>query len=413
MKKFSFTKKVSLLLAAIAVCVMASCFSMPVQAAAGPLTLSTVASEKYSTENYVYLESASYLGDTITTDNLKYSLTDATVTTGSSVSAALIGTSNGKYVYLVNQRFSPAQTIYIKYQNTDVLVAVTAPNAITSLTQTGATKNSVTVSWPASAGASGYYVYVGTSAANVTVKGTTSATSYTVGGLSADTGYVVGIAPYKTNGKGFNQYWSPKGKAVYSAPGKITGVSVYGNNEKTKQYAVKWSEKGAYNATGFEIMVVNKKGKKITSAIETQYVSTTFSHSKMRTQPWKVKVRAYRTLDNGSKAYGEWSATKQVVPNAYIKSISLTSRYSTNVKIKWSKVSGAKSYTVYYRNKATGKFKKLATVKGTSYTIKNAKKYKNYYIMVKANKVKIGKKSYSSTSIKNTTYNGFVIRSYY
>lgn len=414
MKKFSFTKKVSVMLATVAVCVMATCFSMPVQAAAGPLTVSEFITKQYSTEYYVYLESATDLGPSIATGTIKYSTTDSTVASGSSAGALRVGRNDaGKYVYVVTQRFSPAQTIYMRYQNTDVIEAVTAPKGITALNEIGATKNSIKVQWPASAGASGYYVYAGTSTDNLAYKGATSDTSYTVTGLAADTQYIIGIAPYKTSSKGFSQSWLPSGKKVCTVSGKITGVKVSGNHEKYRQYQVAWSEKGAYNATGFEIMVVNKSGKKITSTTETDYISTIFTSPKMRTQAWKVKVRAYLTLDNGSKAYGEWSEAKLVVPNAYIKSMSLTSRYSTNVKIKWSKVSGAKSYTVYYRNKTTGKFKKVATVKGTSYTLKNAKKYKNYYIMVKANKVKVGKKSYSSTTIKNTVYNGFYIKSYY
>ena len=166
-------------------------------------------------------------------------------------------------------------------------------------------------------------------------------------------------------------------------------------------------------ADGFEIMVVNKSGKKLISATEEKYISYTFKSSKLRNQGWKVKVRAYLKLDNGSKVYGAWSDEKVVVPNAYIKNVKLVNKYSTNVKLTWSKVTGAKSYTIYRSNSPTGKYKKVATVKGTSYTMKNLAKYKNYYVYVKANNVKIGKKSYSSTSVKQPGYRAFSITTRY
>lgn len=410
MKKFSFKSKVSLLLAAFAVCVIASCFSMPVQAAAGPLTLSEMFAQTRPTTNYIYLESSQNLGTTIPATCLTYSTTDPTVNTGSAISATYAGmnTSNGKYVYLVNKYFSPASTVYLRYQATDVIIAVTAPNNISALYQTGAAANSVTVSWPASQGASGYMVYVGTDS-NRQYIGTTAATSYAVGGLTANTEYRINVVPFKSNGKGFNQTWEYRYLTTCTTPGKIKNVKVVASDETKNKYQVQWSQDGADKATGFEIMVVNKNGKKIAMNTETAYLSTVFQNNKMRTQAWKVKVRGYVALSNGTRAYGDWSAVKLVVPNASIQKIKLVNRYSRDVKITWKKVSGAKSYTVYYKSKATGKFKKAATVKGTSYTIKNATKYKNYYVYVQANKVKVGKKKYNSTKIKNTSYGGFYI----
>ena len=55
--------------------------------------------------------------------------------------------------------------------------------------------------------------------------------------------------------------------------------------------------------------------------------------------------------------------------------------------LKWKKVTGAKKYEVYKGAKKKGKFKKVATVKKTTYTdkkIKKSKKNKNYFYKVRA-----------------------------
>lgn len=52
--------------------------------------------------------------------------------------------------------------------------------------------------------------------------------------------------------------------------------------------------------------------------------------------------------------------------------------------IKWNKVKGATGYTVYYKTKANGSWKKLQSTKGTSYTKKKLKSGATYYFTVKA-----------------------------
>lgn len=417
MKKFSITRKVSLLLAAFAVCVMAACISMPVKAAAGPLTLSNdeaVWDSTYPTTNYIFLESKTNLGSAI---ELQYSTTDPNVNNGAAV-PAVCAPLNGKYYYLVNRSFSPAQTVYLKYQNSDVLVAVTAPSSITSMSQTNATANSVTISWSPVTGADGYYVYLVGSNNSRILKGSVSgrtATSYTVGGLAQDGVYAIGVSPFKSNGKGFNQYWFPSGKTTFrTTPGKISGVKLNASSGYNKQYQIAWSQTGAKYTDGFEIMITNKSGKKITSATEESYLSHVFTSAKLRNQPWKVKVRAYVKMDNGTKAYGPWSGEKVIVPNAYIKKIKQTSKYSNNIKITWGKVAGAKSYTVYRSTSKNGKYKKVKTVKGTSWTTSQSANGKWYYYYVKANGVKVGKKKYNSTSMKTQDYYGYqLVKRYY
>ena len=54
--------------------------------------------------------------------------------------------------------------------------------------------------------------------------------------------------------------------------------------------------------------------------------------------------------------------------------------------IRWNKVKGADGYTVLYKTKAKGSWKKLKNIKKTSYTKTKLKSGKTYYFTVKAYK---------------------------
>lgn len=64
--------------------------------------------------------------------------------------------------------------------------------------------------------------------------------------------------------------------------------------------------------------------------------------------------------------------------------LKVSSKKKTSIKVKWSKVSHATSYRVYYATKKNGKYKRATnkSTSKTSYTIKKLKKGKTYYIKV-------------------------------
>ena len=112
--------------------------------------------------------------------------------------------------------------------------------------------------------------------------------------------------------------------------------------------------------------------------------------------PFAYRMRSY-TMLAGAKNYGDWSAYGYAIPQA---NVTATKVSDTSIQLKWDKVAGAKSYTVYRATKEGGKFKKVATVKKTKYKVKELKTYKDYYFYVKANKVKIGGKNRNSTKLE-------------
>jgi len=109
-------------------------------------------------------------------------------------------------------------------------------------------------------------------------------------------------------------------------------------------------------------------------------------------------MRSYVEI-NGQKKYSAWSSTKKYIPGAVPKKIVRANRYATSGKLNWTKVTGAKSYTVYWKTSLKGKWKVVAkNVKGTNANVKYNPKAKNNFYYVKANKVKFGKKKYNSSS---------------
>lgn len=81
----------------------------------------------------------------------------------------------------------------------------------------------------------------------------------------------------------------------------------------------------------------------------------------------------------GSVAYAaEQSSAKTLTSIISVKQVKYES-----LKIKWKKVENVKKYQLYRADKATGTYKKIATVSGESYSDANIKQNKTYYYKVK------------------------------
>lgn len=210
----------------------------------------------------------------------------------------------------------------------------------------------------------------------------------------------------------------PTGIEIYSQEGKKLGVGADLDQSLIAAYS-----NYVIDGFGWEVLITNAKGKAIAQqefSVNTTslYDSNTkiwwlFQNSKFQTNALKVSVRAYTADSTGAKLYSEWSPAKVLVPRATVTKKKLV---GGKVKLTWKKVTGAKDYTVYLSSNDGISFKKLGTVKGSSYTItKSLKKYKNYYVYVKANNVKVGKKKYSSSKpyMKEANTSGFIIRTVY
>lgn len=104
------------------------------------------------------------------------------------------------------------------------------------------------------------------------------------------------------------------------------------------------------------------------------------------------------------KAYAQGADGEQVSSKSYTSLYTATAPNAVNFTVKagrkkavlsWKKVKGATGYTVYYKTKANGDWKKLKNTKGTSYTKTKLKSGTTYYFTVKAYKT-YKKETYTS-----------------
>ncbi len=331
-------------------------------------------------------------------------------------------TGNGGKETLVNivnaNVLKPGTVYYVKvrayngseYSTAVKVKAATAPLAPKTITQTMATSNSVALAWDASAGATGYLVRFGTTkkkAKDITIIGTPSCK---LTGLEPDSKYYVAIYPIIRVTKDF--YASQNGvdnAKVVTTSAALKNVKLTDWDVKSNIIMFQWDNSVKYES-GYELEISKADG----TVIKTYNISGTrakmraFVNKKVKNTPFQYRMRSY-TMLSGVKNYGEWSAYGYAVPQA---NVSATKVSNTAVMLKWNKVAGAQSYTIYRATKEGGKYKKIATVKKTKYKAKKLKAYKDYYFYVKANKVNIGGKNRNSTKLDTPNYINVYIYKY-
>ncbi|MBQ9014736.1 MAG: C40 family peptidase [Firmicutes bacterium] len=109
---------------------------------------------------------------------------------------------------------------------------------------------------------------------------------------------------------------------------------------------------------------------------------------------------------------GSWAAVKKP---GKVKSLKVTKTTYNSVKLKWKKASRAKKYIVYRSTKQKSGFKKVATVKKTTYTDKNLQTKKKYWYVVRAvgKKHKKGKKSSKVSAVPTLKKPTIKVSGYY
>ncbi len=326
---------------------------------------------------------------------------NATITETSYSTTDYIYNLNSNHTYYV--KVIPVSNSSTQYDFSDTIACVTAPESVSGVTHVKSTTSSVSVSWNAPISGTQYYkIYykpTGTFLQEV-FAGTTTNRTYTVQGLKDDTDYSVYVYPVRKSESGFEAV----GYSSY-----ISFIPTTAKASKLSQIKLsRWDAGSASagvsfqndtkNQSGIEIEISSLSGKKIRSIKAGRYASNiTFSLSKIKNKGFKYRLRSYVTAAN-KNWYGPYTSQKVAVAQP---KVTAKKKSNTSLKLTWKKISGAKSYSVYVAKEKNDKFKKVATVKSRSYILKKTKPYKDYYIYVKANGVKSGKKSYSSTSPVN------------
>lgn len=155
--------------------------------------------------------------------------------------------------------------------------------------------------------------------------------------------------------------------------------------------------------SGYEFGIFNQKTNRLVKSETTTLANTTF-YGLSRKNVYLVRARAYTYDTAGNRVYSAWGAGKYFVPQPQIRRTA-TKVKKNSILLKWSKVTGAKNYTIYMRKRSSGKWYKVKTVssKKSSYKITRfrGKRFnthrQDYEVRIKAS-AKIGGKTYNSTT---------------
>lgn len=262
----------------------------------------------------------------------------------------------------------------------------TIPNGVSSVTYVKSWTTSVVVKYPAVSGATGYRLQVYNYTTGKVVK-TMYVTKLqnTISGLNKGTKYKVVVTPYKTyNGK---KYYSTVKKDTLAAT-KTANPTVKVSAQTTKTVTLSWNK--VAGATGYYVYKYNSKTGKYV-----QYKKVTTTSCKISgLNPGKTytfAVKPYVSISyksNGvtkTKVFDSSLVTFKACTTPASPKPTLTTSKKT-VTAKWSKVTGATSYVVYYKKSASGKWIKAKTTTKTSYKISGLVKGKKCYVKVVANK---------------------------
>ena len=271
----------------------------------------------------------------------------------------------------------------------------TSPKAVTSLSATKETNNSITLSWNKVSGNNVRYVVF---KYNTSTKGyekiatVSNASSYTFKNLNAGTTYKFKVRTVIVLN---NTYYYGDFSKEFSAttnPSKVSNLK--NKTQTTNSITLSWSK--VTGATGYNVYKYNtstKKYDKVASVSGNSYTVKSLSAN----TTYKFKVRAYRKQDD-KYYYGEYSSEYETTtsPKA-VTSLSATKETNNSITLSWNKVSGNNvRYVVFKYNTSKKSYEKIATVSNaSSYTFKNLKANTTYKFKVR-----------SVTVLNNTYYYG-------
>lgn len=251
------------------------------------------------------------------------------------------------------------------------------PKKVSSLKSTSYSTK-IKLSWGKVTGATGYQVYQYKSGSWTKLKNVTG-TSYTVSGLTGATTYKFRVRAYAKSGSKYlysNSYTTINATTTL---GKVTSFTVTKAEKET--VSVKWGK--VTSASSYKLYLVNEEtGEKKTLA--TSGVSYTFTDLDQDTQ-YSLRIRAYNKTKDIYGGYSDYFYFNTAPANVTGFTVKAS---GTNAVLSWNKVSGATGYEIqmctYDALGNEGQYVKLATTKGSSYTVANLTPYESYSFRIRA-----------------------------
>lgn len=262
----------------------------------------------------------------------------------------------------------------------------TLPASTGSVSYVAHTMTTLTVKYPSVSNAAGYRIQVYNPATKKTVKTVyTSAVKYKVTGLTKGTKYNVYVTPYR---------WY-NGKRLFAAERKAVALTTKTGNPTLKvstqnSTSVKLTWNKVAGATGYRVYKYSSskktyvKYKDVTTNSCTVYKLSPGKNYTFAIRPYTKVTSSVSGTKTTKTYYSDRVTLKACTAPASPKPTLSTANKA--ITVKWSKVTGATSYTVYYKISAKGTWKKAGTTSKTSYKISNLVKGKKYYVTVKAYK---------------------------
>lgn len=223
-------------------------------------------------------------------------------------------------------------------------------SAVTGLAQSGAGKDSVTLTWTPAEGAAEYRVYYKEAASDsdFVLSGATAGASYTIKGLKDGVKYFARV-------KSFDGERESASAALYDVvtlPAKIEGLKQESWYYFVHVLNLKWERKSG--VSGYEVILADSKGKKLKKK-NVSYPSVSFE--KLKDSVYTVKVRAYTDFQN-RRHYSAYSSVN-CIPQARISKLKIK---GGKLSMSWNKVSGATGYKIYVSTKEKKGYKLVKTL---------------------------------------------------
>ena len=297
---------------------------------------------------------------------------------------------------------------YGKYDEESISTTINVESiAITELTYSGVTKDSVTLEWMQNSIADGYEIEQYMNGTWTTIKTISDNTivSHKVTGLSASTAYSFRIRAYKECGdKIYGDYVS---KSVITLPSAVSGFTYSERTSST--ITLKWAKNAS--ADGYEIQQY-KNGtwttiKTISGNSTVSYKITGLSAS----TAYSFRIRAYKEC--GDKIYGDYVSKSVITLPSAVSGFTYSERTSSTITLKWAKNASADGYEIQqYKNGTWTTIKTISGNSTVSYKITGLNASTAYSFRIRAYNGSGSSKAYSTYSSKSvktlpSTVSGF------
>ena len=286
------------------------------------------------------------------------------------------------YKFKIRAYFAGDETICGTYS--DVAAFTTKPAKVAGIVMSAYGYDSITLSWPAVNGATGYKIYsYNSSTKKNTLISSTKSTSYKVTKLEKKKRYYYKVVAYRTlSGSTYTGAYSDVFQAA-TRPDKVTGLKKKSNTATS--VTVTWTKQSG--VSGYEVACYDSKNNLVSKTCTTGNKNSLVIRELASGVTYKFKVRSYLTSKAGN-SYGAYSASISMTTKpAKISRVRVSTTTKSSVTLAWDKVTGATGYKVYTYNTSTKKSTLIATTRNTSYKVTKLKTAKKYSYVVKAYKV--------------------------